>query len=75
MDKEFLTYRFGFVAVKNGFVSPEQVSNALEVQFKENLKAEKHRRIGEILVEMGFMSVSQVDEVLTEISNKTSGNA
>lgn len=71
MDKEYLEYRFGFIAVKKGFVTPEQVSKALEVQLKENVLAEKHRKIGEIMVDMGFMSTSQVDEVLEKMSKKT----
>jgi hypothetical protein len=64
MSKEYLTFRFGFVAVKEGFVTPEQVAKALDAQIEENMKEKKHRRIGEILVEMGFMSTSQVNHVL-----------
>ena len=71
MDKEYLKYRFGFIAVKKGFVTPEQVSKALEVQFEENVAADKHRLTGEILVDMGFMSTSQVNEVLENMSKKT----
>lgn len=68
MGKEYLTFRFGFVAVKKGFVTPEQVSFALEVQVKENVSLKKHRRIGEILVEMGFMDTDKVREVLNDMS-------
>jgi len=70
MEKEYLEYRFGFMAVKKGFATPEQVTKALEVQFEENVLAEKHRLIGEILIDMGFMNTSQVDEVLEEMSAK-----
>lgn len=71
MVKEYLEYRFGFIAVKKGFATPEQVSKALEVQFEENVLAEKHRLIGEILINLGFMTASQVDQVLEEISAKS----
>ena len=47
MGNEYLAYRFGFMAVKKGFVAPEQVSKALEVQFNENLAAKKHRLRGD----------------------------
>ncbi len=67
MVKEHLGYRFGFLAAKRGFAAPEQVSKALEIQFEENLLFEKHRKIGEILVDMGVMNTSQVDEVLEEM--------
>jgi len=70
MGNEYLTYRFGFMAVQIGFVTPEQVSNALEVQFDENVGAKKHRLIGEILVDMGFMDTSQVNKVLESMSEK-----
>ena len=70
MVKEYLSYRFGFMAVKKGFATPEQVSKALDVQFEENVTAEKHRLTGEILVDLGFMSTSQVNEVLENISKK-----
>lgn len=68
MGKEYLTFRFGFVAVKKGFVTPEQVASAMEVQIKENVSAKKHRRIGEIMVEMGFMTTDEVREVLDDMS-------
>jgi hypothetical protein len=68
MDKTYLEYRFGFMAVKKGFATPEQVSNALEVQFEENILLEKHRLIGEIMIDRGVMNASQVDEVLAQMS-------
>lgn len=70
MEKEYFAYRFGFMAVKKGFATPEQISQAFEVQFEENVSAKKHRRIGEILVDMGVMSTSQFNEVLADISEK-----
>jgi hypothetical protein len=69
MGNEYLTYRFGFMAVKKGFATPEQVSKALEVQFNENVAAKKHRLIGEILLDRGAMNASQVNKVLESMSN------
>ncbi|MEW6673225.1 MAG: hypothetical protein AB1427_16105 [Thermodesulfobacteriota bacterium] len=68
MGKEYLTFRFGFVAVKKGFVTPEQVASAMEVQIKENVSVNKHRRIGEILIAMGFMNTDEVRDVLSAMS-------
>lgn len=70
MGNEYLTYRFGFMAVKKGFATPGQVSKALEVQFDENVAVKKHRLIGEILLDMGAMNNSQVNQVLENMSNK-----
>jgi hypothetical protein len=56
--------RFGMVAVEKGFVTPEQVVEALEIQVKENLSAGMHRFIGMILQSQGVINRSQLDEVL-----------
>lgn len=71
-EKEYFEHRFGIVAVKKGFVTPEQFIKAFDIQFHENLSALKHRRIGEIFVDMGFMNTSQVNEVLEALSKKES---
>ena len=70
MGNEYLTYRFGFMAVKKGFATPDLVSKALEVQFVENVAVKKHRLIGEILVDMGLMETSQVNKVLASMSER-----
>ncbi len=69
-EKEHFEHRFGLVAVEKGFVTPEQFIMAIDVQFNENLSSLKHRRIGEIFIDMGLMSVSQVDEVLETLSKE-----
>jgi len=71
-EKEHFDHRFGFVAVKKGFVTPEQFIKAFDIQFHENLSSLKHRRIGEIFVELGFMSPSQVNEILKALSEEES---
>ena len=59
--------RFGIVAVEKGFVKSVQVINALRMQVKENSVEEKHRHIGQILLEQGLISQSQIDEVLKSL--------
>ncbi len=56
--------RFGVRAIQKGFVTLEQVIDALGMQIEENLSAGKHRRIGEILLEQGLIDRSKLDEVL-----------
>ena len=41
--------RFGVIAVQKGFVTPEQVVDALALQAKEYFSTGKHRLIGQIL--------------------------
>lgn len=55
---------FGAMAVERGFITTGQLGKAVSVQMKLDLERGIHRLLGEILVEMGFMTVSQVDEVL-----------
>jgi len=56
--------RFGFMAVEMGFITLDQIIEAMKIQVKEDLKDQKHRLIGEILVDLGYMNPSQVDEAL-----------
>ena len=56
--------RFGFMAVEMGFITLDQIIEAMKIQVREDLENQKHRLVGEILVDLGFMNPSQVDEVL-----------
>jgi hypothetical protein len=58
------TMRFGMAAVQKGFVTPTQVVDAMEIQIKENFRLGIHRPIGEILKGEGFMTDSQIEQVL-----------
>ena len=56
--------RFGVVAVEKGFITPEQLFEALKAQVQEDLERETHRLLGEILLEQDVMTQKQQDEVL-----------
>lgn len=64
MEEDYLEIRFGVVAVKKGFVSPDQIIDAMGIQTRENLSKGKHRKIGQILVDEGVITFPQRDEVL-----------
>ncbi len=64
MMAESMEVRFGWVAFQKGFITLEQLVDALRVQAKENITARKHTLIGEILFEMGLLNRSQIDEIL-----------
>ena len=55
---------FGTIAVEKGFITSSQLGKAVGLQMKIDLEKDIHRLLGEILVDMGFMTLSQVDEVL-----------
>ncbi|MGQ0551680.1 MAG: hypothetical protein ACT4PU_00500 [Planctomycetota bacterium] len=55
---------FGEVACLKGFVSPAQLYSALTEQKHAERAGRAPRKIGEILVAMGAMTIEQVDLVL-----------
>lgn len=59
--------RFGRVAVEKGFVTPEQILEAMRIQILEEFEQGKHRRIGAILLERRAMTMQQIDEVLAAL--------
>jgi len=65
METEYHDIRFGVVAVKKGFVTPDQVVKALSVQLAEDLRSGVHRPIGTILLDQEIITSQQVKEVLS----------
>jgi len=69
MEKEYLEIRFGVVAVKKGFVTPDQIVKAMEVQVAEDLKSGIHRPLGTILLDQELITARQLQEVLKHLEN------
>ena len=61
--------RFGVVAVKGGYITPEQLTDALKTQILEELKDDRHRIIGNILYEKGYITMPQIADVLVSMSS------
>jgi hypothetical protein len=70
METENLEIRFGVLAVKKGFVTPDQVVTAMNVQVAEDLKSGSHRPIGIILRDQEIITVQQVNEVLSTLERQ-----
>lgn len=56
--------RFGTIAIEKGFITIDQLLDALEIQVREDLSGIKHRLIGRILYGLGFLSLPQIELVL-----------
>lgn len=56
--------RFGQLAVRLGYVTPEQLKQALSEQVDDNLAGRPHRILGTIFFEHGWMSPGQIEDVL-----------
>lgn len=70
MFEESIRKRFGAVAIKKGFITKEQFVEAMGMQIENDLEGTEHKLFGEVLVRMGYMERSQVNEVLEEISEE-----
>jgi len=56
--------RFGTLAMSKGFITMEQFLRAMQIQVKEDMERGAHRLLGEILVDLGAMDTSQLNQVL-----------
>jgi hypothetical protein len=63
MGVDLVENRFGTIAVKKGFVTKEQVLEAMKIQMERNLDGLEHRLIGSILYSIGYITLPQIDEV------------
>jgi hypothetical protein len=70
MKKELSEARFGVAAIQKGFVSLEQIIDALGVQIEENISSGTHRPLGQILVDQELIDCSQLEDVLQTIKRK-----
>lgn len=73
MKIEQIDKRFGAIAVEKGFITIDQLMDALEVQVREDLSGIKHRLIGRILFDLGFLNLLQINEVVASM-NPPSGS-
>lgn len=62
--------QFGIIAIEKGFISADELIEALKIQVQEDIKYETHRLIGEILLENDSITVKQIQEVLDVIFKK-----
>ena len=67
MNIDQLERRFGATAVAKGFITIDQLMEALQIQVTENIEERKHRLIGRILFDLEFLTLPQIDEVLTSM--------
>lgn len=59
--------RFGQLAVSMGYVTPDQLKQALSEQVDDNLNQRQHRILGTIFFENGWMTPGEIDLVLNRM--------
>ena len=64
--------RFGVIAIERGFITPEDLFEALKIQVREELEGGSHRLIGEVLLARDCITIAQVEEVLEVMAKLSS---
>ena len=64
MSEEKFDKRFGMVAIEKGFITFEQLNEALKIQVEEELESGNRRLTGQILQDKGYITNRRIDEVL-----------
>jgi len=64
MSEEKFDKHFGMVAIEKGVITSEQLNEALKIQAAEELEGGNRRLSGQILQDKGYITISQIDEVL-----------
>ena len=60
--------RFGYIAIEKRFIKPKQLLEAMGIQITEETKNGKHLFIGEILLDLNYMTLEQIEEVLVVLT-------
>ena len=58
---------FGEIAFEKGFITSEQLYEALSIQAKAEARSKPYKFLGQILLELGYLTEKQVFEVLNEL--------
>jgi hypothetical protein len=56
--------------VEKGFITKEQLFEALQMQVEEDLSGKPHTLIGLILIRLGYVTGEQAEEVLVTMRKK-----
>lgn len=70
MSYHALERRFGITAVDKGFITAEQLIEAMTVQIREELGQRRHRPIGQILVDLGYLNPADMRGVFSAMGFK-----
>lgn len=56
--------QFGIIAIEKGFITSDNLIETLKIQVEEEIQYKTHRLIGEILLDKGYLTPSQIQSVL-----------
>lgn len=64
-------HRFGAIAVLKGFVTIDEVKEAIMDQVEDDLSGCEHRLLGNILFERGLITENQIETVMLELGKQS----
>lgn len=70
IDIDLPERRFGFIAIEKGFIRADQLWQALIEQRAQETSGRERRPLGMILKDLGYLSVSQIDEILQTLQDE-----
>ena len=62
--------QFGIIAIEKGFITPDNLIETLKIQVEEEINYKTHRLIGEILLDRGYITPAQIQDVLDGIFSR-----
>jgi hypothetical protein len=68
---EYPERRFGVIAMEKGFLNADQLWEALVIQKAQVTGDAERRHVGMILKDLGYLSVSQLNDVLETMQAET----
>ena len=64
MDKTCSGSKFGAIAIEKKFINMEELIEAFMIQVHREMRESVCVGIGDVLIDLGYMTQSEVDEVL-----------
>ncbi len=64
MNDKHLRQRFGGIAIRSGFITKDQMIEAMTAQIEDEIEGTEPKLIGSILQQAGFMTLEQIDQVI-----------
>jgi hypothetical protein len=62
--------QFGIIAIEKGFITADNLIETLKIQVEEEIQYKTHRLIGEILLDRGYITPAQIQDVLDGIFSR-----
>ena len=66
--------RFGLIAIEKGYISAADLVKAFTIQVNEDVNRQPHRLLGEILFDLGIMTDKQLEDVVSELFQRSRAN-